>query len=102
TSDGGIIFLAHEVAGDDALFKLAHGKLKRLARTGERLPDGRTVHVITFGSVRPTSQGEIAFLGYLEEDRRRREVEAGDGRWRMKNKQTNCSAELMQPETRTL
>jgi len=68
TSDGGIIFLAHEVAGDDALFKLAHGKLKRLARTGERLPDGRTVHVITFGSVRPTSQGEIAFLGYLEPD----------------------------------
>jgi hypothetical protein len=32
------------------------------------LPDGRTVHVITFGSVRPTSQGEIAFLGYLEPD----------------------------------
>jgi hypothetical protein len=68
TSDGGIVFLAHESAGDDALFKLAHGKLKRLARTGERLPDGRTVHVITFGSVRPTSQGEIAFLGYLEPD----------------------------------
>jgi hypothetical protein len=68
TSDGGIIFLAHESAGDDALFKLAHGKLKRLARTGERLPDGHMVHVITFGSVRPTSQGEIAFLGYLEPD----------------------------------
>ena len=68
TSDGGIVFLAHESAGDDALFKLAHGKLKRLARTGERLPDGHTVHVITFGSVRPTSQGEIAFLGYLEPD----------------------------------
>ena len=68
TSDGGIVFLAHESAGDDALFKLTHGKLKRLARTGERLPDGRTVHVITFGSVRPTSQGEIAFLGYLEPD----------------------------------
>ena len=68
TSDGGIVFLAHESSGDDALFKLAHGKLKRLARTGERLPDGRTVHVITFGSVRPTSQGEIAFLGYLEPD----------------------------------
>ena len=68
TTDGGIVFLAHESSGDDALFKLAHGKLKRLARTGERLPDGRTVHVITFGSVRPTSQGEIAFLGYLEPD----------------------------------
>jgi hypothetical protein len=68
TSDGGIVFLAHESAGDDALFKLAHGKLKRLARTGERLPDGHTVHVITFGSVRPTSQGETAFLGYLEPD----------------------------------
>ena len=68
TSDGGIVFLAHESAGDDALFKLAHGKLKRLVRTGERLPDGRTLHVITFGSVRPTSQGEIAFLGYLEPD----------------------------------
>ena len=68
TSDGGIVFLAHESTGDDALFKLAHGKLKRLVRTGERLSDGRTVHVITFGSVRPTSQGEIAFLGYLEPD----------------------------------
>jgi hypothetical protein len=66
TSDGGIVFLAHEAAGDDALFKLAHGKLKRLVRTGERLPDGRMVRVITFGSVRPESQGGVAFLGYLE------------------------------------
>ncbi len=66
TSDGGIVFLAHESAGDDALFKLSHGKLKRLVRTGDRLPDGRTVRVITFGSVRPESQGGIAFLGYLE------------------------------------
>jgi hypothetical protein len=66
TSDGGIAFLAHESAGDDALFKLAHGKLKRLVRTGERLSDGRTVHVIAFGSVRPESQGGVAFLGYLE------------------------------------
>ncbi len=66
TSDGGIVFVAHEAAGDDALFKLAHGKLKRLVRTGERLPDGRMVRVITFGSVRPESQGGVAFLGYLE------------------------------------
>ena len=66
TSDGGIVFVAHEAAGDDALFKLAHGKLKRLVRTGERLPDGRMVRVITFGSVRPESQGGVALLGYLE------------------------------------
>jgi hypothetical protein len=66
TSDGGIVFVAHEAAGDDALFKLAHGKLKRLVRTGERLLDGRMVRVITFGSVRPESQGGVAFLGYLE------------------------------------
>jgi hypothetical protein len=66
TSEGGIVFTAHESSGDDALFKLAHGKLKRLVRTGERLPDARTVRVITFGSVRPESQGGIAFLGYLE------------------------------------
>jgi hypothetical protein len=66
TSEGGIVFLAHESSGDDALFKLTHGKLKRLVRTGDRLPDGRTVRVITFGSVRPESQGGIAFLGYLE------------------------------------
>ena len=66
TSDGGIVFLAHESSGDDGLFKLAHGKLKRLVRTGEQLPDGRIVRVITFGSVRPESQGGIAFLGYLE------------------------------------
>lgn len=66
TSDGGIVFLAHESSGDDALFKLARGKLRRLVRTGERLPDGRMVRVITFGSVRPESQGGVAFLGYLE------------------------------------
>ena len=66
TSDGGIVFLAHEASGDDGLFKLAHGKLKRLVRTGERLPDGRIVRVIAFGSVRPESQGGVAFLGYLE------------------------------------
>jgi hypothetical protein len=66
TSDGGVVFLAHESSGDDALFKLARGKLKRLVRTGERLPDGRMVRVITFGSVRPESQGGVAFLGYLE------------------------------------
>ncbi|MFZ0679300.1 DUF7453 family protein [Candidatus Binatus sp.] len=66
TSDGGIVFLAHESSGDDALFKLAHGKLKRLIRTGERLSDGHTIRVITFGSIRPESQGGVAFLGYLE------------------------------------
>jgi hypothetical protein len=75
TSDGGIIFLAHESSqessghqpsDDDALFKVAHGKLQRLVRTGERLSDGRTIHLISFGSVRPESQGGIAFSGYLE------------------------------------
>jgi hypothetical protein len=66
TSDGGIVFVAHEFSGDDGLFKLAHGKLTRLVRTGERLPDGRMVRVISFGSVRPESQGGVAFLGYLE------------------------------------
>src|ERR1700688_3635398 len=70
TSDGGIIFLAHESSqessGDDALFKIANGKLNRLVRTGERLSDGRTIHLIAFGSVRPESQGGIAFSGYLE------------------------------------
>jgi hypothetical protein len=66
TAEGGIVFVAHESSGDDGLFELAHGKLKRLVRTGERLSDGRTVHVITFGSVRPDSQGGVAFLGYLE------------------------------------
>ena len=66
TSDGGIVFLAHESSDDDALFKLTHGKLKRLVRTGERLSDGRTIHLIAFGSVRPESQGGIAFSGYLE------------------------------------
>src|SRR4029077_11376666 len=78
TSDGGIIFLAHEssqessghqpsdhqASEDDALFKVAHGKLQRLVRTGERLSDGRTIHLIAFGSVRPESQGGIAFSGY--------------------------------------
>ena len=76
TSDGGIIFLAHEssqepsghhqASEDDALFKVARGKLQRLVRTGERLSDGRTIHLIAFGSVRPESQGGIAFSGYLE------------------------------------
>jgi hypothetical protein len=66
TSDGGIVFVAHESSGDDALFELVHGKLRWLVRTGERLPDGRMVRVITFGSVRPERQGGIAFLGYLE------------------------------------
>ena len=66
TAEGGIVFTAHESSGDDGLFKLAHGKLKRLVRTGERLSDGRIVRVITFGSIRPESQGGVAFLGYLE------------------------------------
>jgi hypothetical protein len=66
TAEGGIVFVAHEFSGDDALFELAHGKLKRLVRTGERLSDGRMVRVITFGSVRPGGQGDATFLGYLE------------------------------------
>jgi hypothetical protein len=70
TSDGGIVFIAHESSressDDEALFKLIHGKLTRLVRTGERLSDGRTVHLIAFGSVRPESQGGIALSGYLE------------------------------------
>jgi hypothetical protein len=66
TAEGGIVFVAHESSGDDALFKLAQGKLKRMVRTGERLSDGRMVRVITFGSVRPESDGGVAFLGYLE------------------------------------
>jgi hypothetical protein len=66
TSDGGIVFVTHEFSGDDALFKLTHGNLKRLVRTGERLPDGRMVRLIAFGSVRPESRGGVAFLGYLE------------------------------------
>jgi hypothetical protein len=70
TSDGGIVFVAHESSressDDEALFKLIHGKLTRLVRTGQRLSDGRTVHLIAFGSVRPESQGGIALSGYLE------------------------------------
>lgn len=66
TAAGGIVFQAHDSSGGDGLFELAHGKLKRLVRTGERLSDGRLVRVITFGSVRPESQGGFAFLGYLE------------------------------------
>jgi hypothetical protein len=66
TAEGGIVFVAHESSGDDALFKLAHGKLKRMVRTGEQLSDGRMVRVITFGSVRPESDGGVAFMGYLE------------------------------------
>jgi len=66
TAEGGIVFTAHESSGSDGLFELAHGKLRRLVRTGQRLADGRTVHVITFGSVRPERQGDVAFLGYLE------------------------------------
>jgi hypothetical protein len=66
TAEGRIVFLAHESSGDDGLFELAHGKLKPLVRTGQRLSDGRIVRVITFGSARPESQGGIAFVGYLE------------------------------------
>jgi hypothetical protein len=61
--------MAHESSGDDGLFKLAHGKLTRLVRTGERLPDGRIVRVITFGSVRAETNGGVAFLGYFEPGR---------------------------------
>lgn len=66
SSDGGIVFLAHEASGDEALFKLTQGKLTRLVRTGERLPDGSMVRQISFGSVQPDSQGGIALLGYVE------------------------------------
>jgi hypothetical protein len=66
TAAGGIVFQAHDSSGGDGLFELSHGQLKRLVRTGERLSDGRMVRVITFGSVRPESQGGLAFLGYLE------------------------------------
>src|SRR5260221_10777545 len=66
SSDGGVVFLAHESSGDDALLKLTQGKLTRLVRTGERLSDGRMVRLITFGSVQPENQGGIAFMGYLE------------------------------------
>ena len=66
TSDSGIVFQAHEVAGDDSLFKLFHGKLTRLVQTGERLSDRRKIRVITFGSARAYGQGGAVFLGYLE------------------------------------
>ena len=67
-SDGGLIFVARDTSGGEAIFRAFNGELSRLVGTGDRTADGRRLVHIGFGSVDNWAPGECAFVGWLEPD----------------------------------
>jgi hypothetical protein len=68
-SQGGLIFVARDTSGGEAIFRAFNGELSRLTGTGDTTADGRRLIHIAFGSVSSWAPGECAFVGWLEHDR---------------------------------
>lgn len=63
---GGIVF-AVSSKGHDDLFRFSNGELLRVAGTGSRTRDGRTLRHLTFGTIAATGD-RAAFTGWLDGD----------------------------------
>ncbi len=62
TADGGLAFVAPRREGGDALFLYRGGHVDCLLRTGDRLPDGREVAGLSFGTVQAGAGNSIAMI----------------------------------------
>ena len=63
---GIVAFLAPEASGKDAVFRYEKGRLSCVARIGDRTAQGDTVKLLDFGSLDIAGNGEMAFLGRVE------------------------------------
>jgi len=68
SSDGAVIFAAHQSKGD-AVFRLLDGRLSSVLRTGDATRDGRAIRSLTFGTVATGSRGQVALEAYLQPGR---------------------------------
>ncbi len=65
TREGAIAFFAPRSEGGDALFLFKDGRLDCLARTGDRLADGREIARLAFGTAQAGAGDSIAILATL-------------------------------------
>jgi hypothetical protein len=66
-ANGVVAFLAPEASGKDAVFRYENGRLSCLARIGDRTAQGHTLKLLYFGSADIAGNGEMAFLGRVED-----------------------------------
>jgi hypothetical protein len=78
-SAGGIVFVARDATNGEAIFRIADGKLSRLAAVGDKLPDGRQLKHIVFGSATSWAPGSCAFIGFIEGDKQAEMLVSTDG-----------------------
>ena len=76
---GGIVFVARDASNGEAIFRIADGKLSRLAAVGDKLPDGRHLQHIMFGSTTSWAPGACAFIGFLEGDKQAELLVSSEG-----------------------
>ncbi|MDO8435023.1 MAG: hypothetical protein Q7S58_21705 [Candidatus Binatus sp.] len=76
---GGVIFVARDSSNSEAIFRIAEGELSRLVAIGDKIPDGRRLKHIEFGSVTSWAPGACAFIGFLEGDKQAELIFSGDG-----------------------
>ncbi len=66
-ANGVVAFLAPEASGKDAVFRYENGRLSCLARVGDRTAQGHTLKLLYFGSADIAGNGELAFLGRVDD-----------------------------------
>ena len=64
---GMVLFLAPEASGNDAVFRYQNGHLSCVARVGDRTTQGHTLKVLFFGSADIADNGDMAFLGKVDD-----------------------------------
>lgn len=64
-ADGNIAFISAQPHGRDALFIYSHGKLKCLAKAGDKTNQGHEIAVLGFGSQQMGESGEVVFNAFL-------------------------------------
>ncbi len=68
SANGVVGFLAPEASGKDAVFRYQDGHLSCVARIGDRTAQGHTLKLLYFGSADIAADGEMAFLGRVEDN----------------------------------
>lgn len=60
--DGSLVFVASQVSGPDVLVRYTAGRLRCVARVGDRTSGGRVITMLKFGSADTADNGDIVFL----------------------------------------
>jgi hypothetical protein len=66
-ANGVVVFLAPEASGKDAVFRYQSGRLSCLARIGDQTAEGHKLKLLNFGSADIAANGEMVFLGRVED-----------------------------------